>query len=120
MGAQADDAEIVIYNEYRGGVHERSTAALGAGALGQANFVFLGHHGVPVMAGDVITAHHRAVTIERRCRLAWRVEQIGGGPLMPRPAIRAVLDARRSLGGFPQLWEWAVRRELTEDDSVVR
>jgi ribulose-5-phosphate 4-epimerase/fuculose-1-phosphate aldolase len=119
MGAQADDAEIVVYNEYTTGVHEATSAARNAEAVGTANFALLGHHGVLVLAPDVVTAHHRAVTLERRCRMGWYVEQLGGGPVMPRPAVNAVLEARRELGGFPELWEWAVRRELSLDGTVL-
>jgi L-fuculose-phosphate aldolase len=119
MGAQVADRDIVMIDEYEGGAHETASAVSVHDRLGGARVAFLGHHGLLVIADDVVTAHHRAVTVERRCRTAWRVAQLGGGVEMPQHGIQGVLEARQALGGFPELWHWAARREIEHDPRVL-
>jgi L-fuculose-phosphate aldolase len=110
--------EIALFDEYQGDVANQTNARRAVAALGQARMALLANHGVFVVATDVRQAHHRAVTLEWRCRQAWHVEAVGSGrPLDP--------DVHQRMGGyfdtmaFPGLWEAMVRRELRADPTVL-
>jgi ribulose-5-phosphate 4-epimerase/fuculose-1-phosphate aldolase len=112
----ADD--LVLYDSYDGNVADKDAARKAAGGLGDARFALLANHGVLVVGKDIQQAHHRAIFLEWRCRMAWRVEQIGGGFPLPDEFVQ-------EFGGifdhvpFPHLWEAEVRRELRRDPSVL-
>ena len=62
--------------------------------------------------------HLRAITLEWRCRMAWRVELLGGGT--PLLAIVATKTGQRTdANGFPFLWEAMAREEIRQDPSVL-
>ncbi len=67
---------------------------------------------------DIRQAHLRAITLEWRCRLAWRVEAlVGGHPLAPETANG--LGQMTDGNGFPFLWEAMARREIRRDPRVL-
>jgi L-ribulose-5-phosphate 4-epimerase len=110
--------EIALFDEYEGNVADPSNARKAVEALGEARMALLANHGVFVVGSDVRQAHHRAVTLEWRCRQAWHVEAVGPG----RPLDD---DVHQRMGGyfdtmaFPGLWEAMARRELRTDPTVV-
>jgi len=63
-------------------------------------------------------AHLRAITLEWRCRLAWRVQALGGGTPLSDAVIQAT-GARTDLNGFPFLWEAMCREEIRRDPRVL-
>ena len=71
-----------------------------------------------VVGSSIRQLHLRAITLEWRCRLAWRVEALGGGkPLSP--AVVQATGGRTDLNGFPFLWEAMCREEVRRDPSVL-
>ena len=55
---------------------------------------------------------------EWRCRMAWRVEMLGGGtPLLASVATHT--GQRTDANGFPFLWEAMAREEIRLDPSVL-
>jgi ribulose-5-phosphate 4-epimerase/fuculose-1-phosphate aldolase len=112
------DTDPAIYDEYRGTVNDDASGRAAVDALGDHKWALLANHGVFLVARDIRQAHLRAITLEWRCRLAWRVEQLGGGqPVAPETA--AAMGAMTDGNGFPFLWEAMARRELRRDPRVL-
>lgn len=113
------NGDIVLYDEYNTAVSDADEGAECAKALGDAKWALLANHGVLVVARDIRQAHLRALTLEWRCRQAWRVEALGGG----RPIGDDVVDQVGGMidgNGFPFLWEAMARRAIRLDDSVLK
>ena len=112
------DTDPVIYDEYQGTVNDSAAGRAAVEALGEHKWALLANHGVFLVARDIRQAHLRAITLEWRCRLAWRVEQLGGGsPLAPETAT--AMGRMTDGNGFPFLWEAMARRELRRDPRVL-
>lgn len=112
------DTDPAIYDEYRGTVNDEAAGRDAVEALGEHKWALLANHGVFLVARDIRQAHLRAITLEWRCRLAWRVEQLGGGsPLAP--ATAAAMGEMTDGNGFPFLWEAMARREIRLDPRVL-
>lgn len=112
------DTDPALYDEYQGTVNDAAAGRAAVEALGEHKWALLANHGVLVVARDIRQAHLRAITLEWRCRLAWRVEQLGGGqPLAAQTA--AAMGQMTDGNGFPFLWEAMARRALREDPSVL-
>lgn len=112
------DTDPVLYNEYQGTVEHAEAGRAAAQALGGNKWALLANHGALVVADNIRQAHLRAITLEWRCRLAWRVEALGGG--QPLPAAVAAGTGQRTDGhGFPFLWEAMARAQLRRDPSVL-
>lgn len=109
--------ELVLVDEYEGGVSDTAFARSAVEAMGAADLALLANHGVFVLASSIRAAHQRAVALEQRCRNAWHVEAIGGGAPMAGP----VADRFRQSDGtkFIGFWEAMVRAELEADPTVL-
>ncbi len=112
---------IGLYDDYEGNVSESRAAQAAAAAIGDHTAVLLRNHGAFVVGDDVRQVFSRAYALELRCRLAWHVEAVGPGRPMPEMAQRSIVDAveRVFAGRAPGLWEWAVRRELRADPTLL-
>jgi len=114
-------SDIVLFDEYRGGVNDAQLARDAVNAMGIGGCALLRNHGVLVVAGSMRQAHMRAVALETRCRLAWHVEVLGGGTVMD-PQVAAALHERvdrPDMPRMPNLWDAAVRREIRLDPGVL-
>ncbi|MEZ5567180.1 MAG: class II aldolase/adducin family protein [Halioglobus sp.] len=112
------DTDPVLYDEYRGTVDGEEEGKAAVAALGEHKWALLANHGVFLVARDLRQAHLRAITLEWRCRLAWRAEMLGGG--RPLDADVATQMGQMTDGnGFPFLWEAMARRELRLDPDVL-
>jgi ribulose-5-phosphate 4-epimerase/fuculose-1-phosphate aldolase len=110
--------EVAVFDEYEGDVADQANARKAVAALGDGRMALLANHGVFVVGSDIRQAHHRAVTLEWRCRQAWHVEALGGGrPLTP--AVHERLGGYFDRMAFPGLWDAMARRELRADPSVL-
>jgi ribulose-5-phosphate 4-epimerase/fuculose-1-phosphate aldolase len=107
-----------LYSDYEGIVVDWEVCRRIAAKVADARVALLANHGVMVMAPDIKLAHHRAVTLEWRCRQAWRLEAMGGGVPMPAEEA-AVLGGLMEEMAFPHLWEAMARRELRLDPTVL-
>lgn len=112
------DTDPVVYDEYRGTVEDGAAGRAAADALGQHKWALLANHGVLLVAKNIRQAHLRAITLEWRSRMAWRVEVLGGG--VPLPAdVASATGQRPDANGFPFLWEAMARDEIRRDPSVL-
>jgi len=112
------DTDPVVYDEYRGTVDNEAEGREAVAALGEHKWALLANHGVFLVARDLRQAHLRAITLEWRCRMAWRVETLGGGKPLD-PATAAAMGRRTDQNGFPFLWEAMARRELRRDARLL-
>lgn len=112
------DTDPVLYDEYRGTVEDLDLGRACVHALGARKWAMLANHGVLVVANGVRQAHLRAITLEWRSRLAWRVESLGGGSPLPANVARATGE-RTDANGFPFLWEAMAREEIRRDPRVL-
>jgi L-fuculose-phosphate aldolase len=120
-GASIDE-QIAMYEDFEGIVSEPQAARAAAAAVDENKpIVLLRNHGAFVVGDDIRQVYSRAHALELRCRLAWYVEAVGPGRAMPDDARRAVAEIteRRFEGRAPGLWEWAVRRELRLDPTLL-
>ncbi len=112
------DTDPVLYDEYRGTVEDAAAGHAAARALGKNKWALLANHGVLLVANGIRQAHLRAITLEWRARLAWRVEMLGDG--VPLPAnIATATGVRTDSNGFPFLWEAMAREEIRRDPLVL-
>ncbi|MBS0293621.1 MAG: class II aldolase/adducin family protein [Proteobacteria bacterium] len=112
------DTDPVVYDEYRGTVEQRDLGQAAASALGQHKWALLANHGALVVGASIRQAHLRAITLEWRCRLAWRVQALGGGHALGPEVVQAT-GARTDQNGFPFLWEAMCREEIRRDPTVL-
>jgi len=113
---------VVLVAEYDGEFSNPNVAERTVSLLGQNNTALLANHGALVIGDNIRQAHQRAVALEWRCRLAWRVRALNGPNTKPmNPELVSVmqkdLDAR---GGYqPYLFDAMARREIRLDPTVV-
>lgn len=112
------DEDPRLYDEYAGTVDGAMEAQAAADALGLGKWALLKNHGVFIVAGNVRQAHLRAITLEHRCRLAWRVEVLGSGQPIANPESLRIARMSDTLG-MPFLWEAMARREIRLDPTVL-
>jgi ribulose-5-phosphate 4-epimerase/fuculose-1-phosphate aldolase len=119
--AGAVGGRIGLYDDYAGGVHVPEAARAAAEAVGDATATLLRNHGVFVVGDNVRQMYTRASALEGRSRMAWYVETLGGGREMPEYGQQALGESSKRSGGtgIPGLWEWAVRRELRHDPTLL-
>lgn len=113
------DNDLVLHDDYGRPVNDPAEAGSVVASLGGAKAALLSHHGVLVVAPDVGRAYTRCMSLEWRCRQAWRIEAAGGGTAMPAEASAALAEGidRR---GYPGLFEAMARLEIQQDPSVLR
>ena len=112
------DGDPVLVDEYAGTVNGEEEGRAVVEALGGSKCALLANHGVFVVARDVRQAHNRALTLEWRCRLAWQVEQLGGGRPVPQE-VASRLGRMVDDNGSPFVWEAMARREIRRDPAVL-
>jgi ribulose-5-phosphate 4-epimerase/fuculose-1-phosphate aldolase len=112
------DTDPAIFDEYTGAVNNEKEGRAAVEALGEHKWALLANHGVFLVAKDIRQAHLRAITLEWRCRLAWRVEQLGGGSPL-KPQVANAMGQMTDGNGFPFLWEAMARREIRLDPRVL-
>jgi ribulose-5-phosphate 4-epimerase/fuculose-1-phosphate aldolase len=111
--AQLADDDIVVYNQYTGGVRFANPGKATVAGIGQSNCALLRNHGVFVAGDSIPQAFTRAANLEWRSRTAWYIQALGTGQVMPEEGHRNVLEYMASVQDtLPNLWEWTVRREL--------
>jgi len=117
--AMAASDDIVLFNDYVGNVSAVDAARANVAAVGDKNLALLANHGVLVLGRSIGDAYFRCSTLEWRCRLAWRVEALGGGKPMPDEQQKIFVEFLRGIGPVPpNVWEAAVRRELRKDPDA--
>jgi L-ribulose-5-phosphate 4-epimerase len=108
---------LVLVDEYQGAVNDPISASAAVDAMGDADMALLANHGVFVTGKSVRAVHQRAVALEHRCKMAWRVEALGGGNSLPE-GIRTRFG--RSDGeSFIGFWEAMARRVLRAEPELL-
>ena len=75
--------ELVVVDEYDGGVNNMVAAQEAVARIGTADLALLAGHGVFVVGSTARAVHQRAVALEQRCQRAWHV-MAAGRPLEHR------------------------------------
>lgn len=111
--------ELVLVDEYEGGVDNLQAAGNAVAAMGSADLALLAGHGVFVLGSTARAVHQRAVALEQRCQRAWYI-RAAGGSLESRLPHTWLERIRRSDGnGFVGFWEAMVRNELRADPTLL-
>ncbi|MDA8044933.1 MAG: class II aldolase/adducin family protein [Actinomycetota bacterium] len=111
--------ELVLVDEYEGGVNNMAAADDAVRALGDADLALLCGHGVFVIGASARAIHQRAVALEQRCQHAWHIMAAGHDLVSPLPQFwtdRMLASDGNSFHGF---WEAMVRKELREDPGLL-
>ncbi|MCB0997089.1 MAG: class II aldolase/adducin family protein [Acidimicrobiales bacterium] len=105
---------LALVDEYDGTVADQDHAITAAINIGTADIALLAGHGLFVTGDDLAEAHLRCVAFEQRCRVAYQVEELGGGRAL-------AADVQDTLGRakFDGFWEAMARRELRLDPSLL-
>jgi len=113
--------ELALYNEYEGDVTFADIAEHNVRAMGDNNAAILANHGVFVLADSIQRAHQRCVSLELRCKMAWRVKALGPNKGLPMREEAVDGLVRSALGGKsgPRFYHGMVRREVLRDPSVL-
>jgi L-ribulose-5-phosphate 4-epimerase len=111
--------ELVLVDEYEGGVSNLDAARSAVGSLGDAEMALLSGHGVFVLGGSARAVHQRAVALEQRCQHAWYV-RAAGGQLESRLPESWLAKMKAGRGeSFIGFWEAMVRQELRADPFLL-
>jgi ribulose-5-phosphate 4-epimerase/fuculose-1-phosphate aldolase len=108
----------VLVDEYDGPVNDPASARRAVEKMDGADMALLANHGVFIVAKSVRAAHQRAVALEWRCRVAFRLMAAGVHDRDLPDAIRERLG-RAGGAGFIGFWEAMVRQELAADPNLL-
>jgi ribulose-5-phosphate 4-epimerase/fuculose-1-phosphate aldolase len=113
--------ELTFVDEYSGEVGTADAGAHLADAVGDATVVILANHGILVTAQNLETATYKSVTIERQCRLAVDVLNLGR-PYQVVPAdvaatMKSVMTEKMDLASV--YWNGAVRELLRSEPTIL-
>jgi L-ribulose-5-phosphate 4-epimerase len=111
--------ELVLVDEYGGGVSDANAARDAVEALGDSELALLAGHGVFVLGATVRAVHQRAVALEQRCKHAWHVRAAGGPKDSPLPAWYAERAVGSDGNRFVGFWEAMARAELRADPTLL-
>ena len=117
-GAVVGD-DLVLFAEYGGSVVDQDNSVAVAQALGDASMMLLANHGALVVGASLQDAHLRAMTLEWRCRQAWRVEALGGDTPPLAPDLVEHVRREVAAGRRAPLWEMALAREVRLEPAMV-
>jgi len=112
---------LALYNEYESDVTSAGIAEDNVRAMGHSNAAILANHGVFVMADSIARAHQRCVTLEIRCRMAWRVKALGADKGLPMkgPAVDKLEASIVAGKSGNRMYHAMIRREVLADASVL-
>lgn len=119
-GAQVGDA-LPVYNEYESDVTFAEVAERNVQAMGSNNAAILANHGVFVLGDSIARAHQRCVSLETRCRMAWRVKALGTDKGMPMKAsaVDGLMASALAGKSGPRMYHAMIRREVLADPTVL-
>ena len=111
--------ELVVVDEYDGGVNNMVAAQEAVARIGTADLALLAGHGVFVVGSTARAVHQRAVALEQRCQRAWHVMAAGRPLDTPVPDWWMNLMNKSDGNGFVGFWEAMVRKELRADPTLL-
>ncbi len=114
------DGEIVLHDDFAGGVDDADSGQELAEVAGDASVVLLAHEGVLVFAPEVAEATYKFETFERMCKLNLEA-MMAGRPGIPVPADKRKRLKEMLLRYSTQFyWNGTVRKLLAEEPEVLQ
>lgn len=112
--------KLALYEEFDDIVVHEDLAEANVRAMGDADAAILANHGVFVVAQSISYAHWLAVTLEIRCKVAWRVRAMGaeGVPMKQSACESLVRSVKAGMSGM-RFHHSMIRREILADASVL-
>ena len=111
---------LALYEEFDGAVVHEDLAEANVRAMGDADAAILANHGVFVVGKSIASAHWLAVTLELRCKMAWRVRAMGAEGLEMKPAaVETLVQSIQTGASGPRFHHAMIRREILADASVL-
>lgn len=112
--------EMVLVDEYRGGVTDEASGQALAAEVGTASGVILVSHGVLITGGDMAEAVYRAITFERMCELTYQQLQLGREPREIAREVALPVKSWLLAKGVAAYWDGAVRLLLERRPEVLQ
>jgi ribulose-5-phosphate 4-epimerase/fuculose-1-phosphate aldolase len=112
--------DLVLVEEYRGGVTDEAAGQALANEIGAAKGVVMASHGVLVTGADMAEAVFRAVTLERMCELTYQQLQLGREPREIAREVALPVQSWLVHTGAPAYWDGAVRLLLERRPEVLQ
>jgi ribulose-5-phosphate 4-epimerase/fuculose-1-phosphate aldolase len=113
------DGDILLFNEYTGGVDDAAGGEQLAHSIGDASAIILANHGVLITGSSVAHAAYRAVTFERTCRLNYDALAAAQKPVPVPPETRDLLKRSINSLSVDYYWGGAVRHLLATEPEVL-
>jgi L-ribulose-5-phosphate 4-epimerase len=111
--------ELVLVDEYDGGVDNLVAAEDAVRRMGDADLALLAGHGVFVLGSTARAVHQRAVALEQRCQRAWHILAAGRELVTPVPDWWRDRMRKSDGNAFIGFWEAMVRQELRADPTLL-
>lgn len=113
------DGDIVLFDEYTGGVDDAAGGRHLAGQVGDATAVILANHGVLITGESVAHATCRATNFERTCRLNYDALLVGHEPVPVPPEHRPMLKRALNTIIVDNYWGGELRHLLETSPEVL-
>ncbi|MEZ7236497.1 class II aldolase/adducin family protein [Rhodococcus sp. GXMU-t2271] len=111
--------ELVLVDEYEGGVDSVAAAEAAIRGVGTADIALLGGHGVFVLGSTARATYLRAVSLEIRSKNAWMTRVAGGPEKTSLPDWWLDRQSRSDGNGYHGFWEAAVRKALRSEPELL-
>jgi ribulose-5-phosphate 4-epimerase/fuculose-1-phosphate aldolase len=121
QGSAGVSGDLALYDEYASDVTDDDVAERNVLAMGANVAAILANHGVFVVADSIQRAHQRCVSLEQRCRIAWRIKALGQdkGHPMTQSAVDGLVRAKLRNKGGDRFYHAMIRREVLADPNVL-
>lgn len=113
------DGDMMLFNEYTGGVDTADGGAYLADAVGGATAVVLANHGVLITGSTVAQTTCRSTNFERTCRLNYDAMASGQKAIPVPPETRSVLKHAINTISVDYYWGGEVRELLRRSPEVL-
>ncbi|MGI9624352.1 MAG: class II aldolase/adducin family protein [Acidimicrobiales bacterium] len=113
------DGDIMLFDEYTGGVDDAAGGDYLADAIGEATAVILANHGVLLTGETMAQATYRASNFERVCRLNYDAMAAAQKPVLVPPDHRGMLKAAMNSLSVEYYWGGEIRRLVATEPEVL-
>lgn len=111
--------ELILIDEYDGGVDQMDAAEAAIAGLGDAEIALLGGHGVFVLGSSARAVYLRAVSLEIRSKNAWMTRVAQGPEKTSLPDWWIDRQSKSDGNGYRGFWESAVRAALRAEPELL-
>lgn len=113
------DGDVLLFDEYTGGVDDAEGGDYLATAIGSATAIILANHGVLITGESIEQATCRATNFERMCRLNHEAMVSGQKPVIIPHEQRGLLKKALNTISVPYYWGGEVRDLLASEPGVL-